>query len=168
MLSQNIKRIRSTKGLLQEELAGRLNVVRQTVSKWERGLSVPNADLLIALSKVLEVPVATLLGSAGDKNKPNDLKELAQKLELINAELARTKDRRQKIVHVSCLALMGVIALIFIFLLASGSSYLEWDYADPETAVVGVGLHSLEWLFVRVAPVAFIATLAGAILSRNL
>lgn len=62
MLSENIKTIRKSKGLSQQELAVKLNVVRQTVSKWEQGLSVPDSDLLIALSEALETPVSTLLG----------------------------------------------------------------------------------------------------------
>ena len=61
MLNENIRAIRKVKGLSQEELALRLHVVRQTVSKWEQGLSVPDADLLIALSEALETPVSTLL-----------------------------------------------------------------------------------------------------------
>ena len=64
MLSENIRRLRESKGLSQGELAVRLNVVRQTVSKWERGLSVPDADLLIALSEALGQPVSALLGEA--------------------------------------------------------------------------------------------------------
>ena len=67
MLSENIKAGRRAKGLSQEELANRLNVVRQTVSKWEQGLSVPDADLLIAVSVVLEMPVSTLLGETVDE-----------------------------------------------------------------------------------------------------
>lgn len=39
MLNENLKNIRKAKGLSQEELAIKLNVVRQTVSKWEQGLS---------------------------------------------------------------------------------------------------------------------------------
>lgn len=39
MLKENIKRLRKLKGLSQEELAIKLNVVRQTVSKWENGVS---------------------------------------------------------------------------------------------------------------------------------
>lgn len=62
MLSENIKSVRKSKGLSQQELAVKLNVVRQTVSKWEQGLSVPDSDLLIALSEALETPVSTLLG----------------------------------------------------------------------------------------------------------
>ena len=47
----------------------KLNVVRQTVSKWEQGLSVPDADLLIAISEILETPVGTMLGenAGGDR-----------------------------------------------------------------------------------------------------
>jgi len=56
MLCENIKAIRKSKGLSQEELAIKLNVVRQTISKWEQGLSVPDSDLLIALSEALELP----------------------------------------------------------------------------------------------------------------
>lgn len=62
MLNENIKAIRKSKGLSQEELAIKLSVVRQTISKWERGLSVPDSDMLIFLSEVLETPVSTLLG----------------------------------------------------------------------------------------------------------
>ena len=49
MLCENIKAIRKSKGLSQEELAIKLNVVRQTISKWAQGLSVPDADRLIPL-----------------------------------------------------------------------------------------------------------------------
>ena len=62
MLNENLKNIRKAKGLSQEELAIKLNVVRQTVSKWEQGRSVPDAELLLSLSEVLETPVSTLLG----------------------------------------------------------------------------------------------------------
>lgn len=60
MLNENIKAIRKSKGLSQQELAIKLNVVRQTVSKWEQGLSVPDSDMLISMSKILETPVSTL------------------------------------------------------------------------------------------------------------
>ena len=48
MLSENIKAVRKSKGLSQQELAVKLNVVRQTISKWEQGLSVPDSDMLIS------------------------------------------------------------------------------------------------------------------------
>ena len=78
MLNENIKAIRKSKGLSQEELAIRLNVVRQTVSKWERGLSVPDSDMLIAISEVLETPVSVLLGETVTEPEPGDLKAIAE------------------------------------------------------------------------------------------
>ena len=61
MLNENIRELRKAKGLSQEELAVRLNVVRQTVSKWEQGLSVPDADMLVAIGEVFDTPVGILL-----------------------------------------------------------------------------------------------------------
>ena len=72
MLNENIKRLRKSKGLSQEELAMKLNVVRQTVSKWEQGRSVPDADMLISVSEVLEMPVSTLLGETVDEKEKNE------------------------------------------------------------------------------------------------
>lgn len=62
MFNENLKTLRKEKGFSQEQLATRLNVVRQTVSKWEKGLSVPDAELLIQLAEVLNVEVSDLLG----------------------------------------------------------------------------------------------------------
>ena len=62
MLNENIKALRKSRGLSQQELAVKLNVVRQTVSKWEQGLSVPDSDMLVAISEAHETPVGTLLG----------------------------------------------------------------------------------------------------------
>ena len=96
MLSENIRRLRESKGLSQGELAVRLNVVRQTVSKWERGLSVPDADLLIALSEALGQPVSALLGEAVAEPRADDVRALAEKLEAVNLRLARQRETRRK------------------------------------------------------------------------
>ena len=69
MIHENIKHFRKAKGLSQEELAVKLHVVRQTVSKWENGLSVPDADVLIRLANVLDVSVSQLLGIETEPNK---------------------------------------------------------------------------------------------------
>lgn len=63
MLNENIKSIRKSKGLSQEELAIKLNVVRQTISKWEKGETIPNTETLKLLSKFFDVSINTLLGS---------------------------------------------------------------------------------------------------------
>ena len=97
MLSQNIKEIRKSKGLSQQELAVKLNVVRQTVSKWEQGRSVPDSEMLISLSEVLETPVSTLLGENVVVPEADQLKEISAKLEVINLQLAQAKTIRRKI-----------------------------------------------------------------------
>lgn len=99
MLSENIKTRRKSKGLSQEELAIKLNVVRQTISKWEQGLSVPDSDMLISLSEALETSVSTLLGETVIEPKADDLKAISEKLEVINLQLAQRKERRRKILH---------------------------------------------------------------------
>ena len=167
MLSKNIKAIRRSKGLSQQELAVRLNVVRQTVSKWEQGLSVPDSDMLISISEILETPVSTLLGENVIESETDDLKAISAKLEVINLQLAQRKITRKRILHWFLISLCAAIAAIFVILLASESPYLGWDYSDPETAVLGVAVHSLEWLFVRVAPIILIGVVIGIFLTRK-
>ena len=95
MLNENIKAIRKAKGLSQQELAVKLNIVRQTVSKWEQGLSVPDADLLIALSQALETPVSTLLGETVMESEADRLQAISEKLEVINLQLAQRKTTKE-------------------------------------------------------------------------
>src|SRR5690606_23240795 len=167
MLSENIRALRKAKGLTQQELAVKLNVARQTVSKWEKGLSVPDAEMLMSISEVFETPVSTLLGETIDPPKVDDLKAISEKLEVINAQLAQITAARRNMLHWLCISLCAVIIVIFAVLLVAGSPYLNWDYSDPETAVLGVGFHIFEWLFVRIAPFAFIGAMVGAILTRK-
>lgn len=167
MLSENIKAIRKSKGLSQQELAVKLNVVRQTISKWEQGLSVPDSDLLIALSEALETPVSTLLGETVTTSEADAIQAISKKLEVINLQLARRMIVRRKLVHWLLISSCVVIAALSAALLAAGSPYLSWDYTNPETAVLGVGFHALEWLFVRVAPVLLAAAIVGICLTRN-
>ena len=167
MLSENIKTIRKAKGLSQEELAVRLNVVRQTVSKWEQGLSVPDADMLISLSETLETQVGTLLGETISEPQADDLKAISEKLETINLQLARQKESRRKVFHGLFIALCAVTVVIFALLASMGSPYLGWDYADPETAVFGAAFHAFEFAFVRAAPFVLTACIIGAVLTRK-
>ena len=147
MLNENIKAIRKSKGLSQEELAIKLNVVRQTISKWEKGLSVPDSNMLISISEVLETPVSTLLGETVVESKVDDLKAISEKLEIINLQLAQRNTTRRKILHWLLILLCTVIVTISVVLIVLNSPYLGWDYNDPETAVLGVAFHSFEWLF---------------------
>lgn len=167
MFAENLRALRKAKGLSQEELAARLHVVRQTISKWEQGRSVPDAELLLSLSEALETPVSTLLGETVAEPEADTLKALSEKLEVLNLQLARRKELRRKILHILCIALCAGVVLAFGVLFTVGSPYLAWNYQDPETAVMGTALHALEWLFVRLAPVLLIGAAAGAFLTRK-
>ena len=167
MLKENIKAIRKSKGLSQEELAIKLNVVRQTISKWEKGLSVPDSDMLLSISEVLETPVSTLLGETVIETKADDLKAISEKLEVINMQLAQRKNTRRKTLHWLLISVCAVIVTVFIALRALTSPYLGWDYSDPETAVIGAAFHSFEWLFVRLAPIVLIGAIVGICLTRK-
>lgn len=168
MLSENIRSIRKAKGLSQEEFAIKLYVVRQTVSKWERGLSVPDSEMLIRIAEILETPVSVLLGETQTETEIplNDWNVISEKLEVINLQLAREKERKRKVLHGLFIAICALLVLIATVLIAQDSSYLEWNFHDPETAVVGTIFHAFEWLFVRLAPVAFLGAVIGIMLTR--
>ncbi len=167
MLKENIKVIRKSKGLSQEELAIKLNVVRQTISKWEQGLSVPDADMLISISQVFETPVSTLLGESRVESKVDDLKAISEKLEVITLQLAQRKATRRKMLYWLLISLCVFIFAMFTVLIVSKSFYLGWDYSDPEAAVVGVFFHAFEWLFIRIAPIALIGAIFGIFLTQQ-
>jgi len=167
MLKENIKAIRKSKGLSQEELAIKLNVVRQTISKWEQGLSVPDSEMLISISEILETPVSTLLGENISESKVDDLKVISEKLEIINLQLSQRKNTRRKIIHWILISLCAIIIIIFISLILLNSPYLNWNYNEPENAVLGVAFHSIEWLFIRIAPIILIGTIVGIFLTRK-
>lgn len=167
MLSDNIKALRKSKGLSQQELAVKLNVVRQTLSKWEQGLSVPDSNMLIVLSEVLETPVSTLLGESVVEAEADDLKAISAKLEVINLQLARRKTVQRRALRWFFVALGVGTVLLFAVLAVSGSPYLGWDYGDPETAVLGTAFHSFEWLFVRLAPVVLVGAVVGVLLTSK-
>ena len=167
MLNETIKALRKSKGLSQQELAVKVNVVRQTISKWEQGLSVPDSDLLIALSEALETPVSTLLGETVAESEADAVKALSEKLEIINLQFARRKALRRSVLHWLFIALCAGIVTVSGALVIVNSPYLGWDYSAPETAVMGVAIHAFEWGFVRLAPFVLIAAAAGVFLTRK-
>lgn len=166
MLKDNIKNLRKEKGLSQEELAIKLNVVRQTVSKWERGLSVPDSSMLISLAEELDTSVNVLLGESVEEKTLNDdvdIKTIAERLEVINLQLARKSEMKIKLVRWILILLCIVIVAVFIAFEIMQSDYLEWDFNNSELAVAGTLLHGFEFVFVRIAPFAFIASVIGIV-----
>ncbi|HIS91338.1 MAG TPA: helix-turn-helix transcriptional regulator [Candidatus Faecisoma merdavium] len=167
MLKDNLKLARKAKGLSQEELAIKLNVVRQTISKWEQGLSVPDAEMLISISEVFDTPVSTFLGENLSESKEDDLKVISEKLEIINLQLSQRKKEKRKIIHWTLISLCIIIIIMFLSLILLNSPYFNWDYSKPENAVLGVVFHSFEWLFVRIGPIILMGLLIGVFLTRK-
>ena len=85
MLGENLRRMRERRGITQEELAERVHVVRQTVSKWEKGLSVPDADLLMAVAETLQVSVSDLIGV--DAVQAKSIEELSVQAAVLNEQI---------------------------------------------------------------------------------
>lgn len=109
MFGENLKTLRKNKGITQEELAARLNVVRQTISKWEKGQSVPDAEMLVKLAEIFEVPVSQLLGSRIESDAQPDA--LAEQLARINEQLVIKNRRAKRIWTAIAVIVAGAILL---------------------------------------------------------
>lgn len=113
MLQENLKILRTQKCMSQEELADRLNVVRQTVSKWEKGLSVPDSEMLIRIAEVFEVPVGELLGETiVPETEKSELQQLSEKLENLNAMMAERNARSKTLMKIAAICMI-VAASVF-------------------------------------------------------
>lgn len=120
MLGENIKMYRKNKGLTQEQLAVKLNVVRQTVSKWEKNLSVPDAETLTKLSEILDVSVSDLLGTTPEKKE--DLSDIAVQLQNLNDLIAMQTQHQRDIVKK-----IKIAVAVILLLLAIGAIYPKWN-----------------------------------------
>lgn len=110
MFGKNLQALRKEKGYTQESLAIELHVVRQTVSKWEKGLSVPDADMLLKIADTLEVSVSELLG-ADVSDQGENRNEIAEMLAKINEQLA-IKNRREKHIVQAAVAVLVLVIVI--------------------------------------------------------
>ena len=135
MLNENIKNLRKQKGLSQEELASRLNVVRQTVSKWERGLSVPDADMLEKIAQVLEVSIGDLLG--GNIPEGESESQIVQQLIRINEQMALRNRRTKRIIKAAAGIVIGFIVLNIILIVLNIATFQSYE-TDMRTEVVEI------------------------------
>ena len=135
MLHDNIKRLRQQKEMTQEILAEKLHIVRQTVSKWEKGLSVPDSEMLVRLAEVFEVSVSELLGETSDFVPEKD--SVAEQLALINEQLI-IKNRRVR-------RIWKVILVIFIAINLFIGGLLLLFMVDPESGTEEIS-ESVEYI----------------------
>lgn len=141
MLHETLKDLRKKKGYSQEEAASRLNVVRQTVSKWEKGLSVPDADMLVRLAELYEVTVGELLGAPGgsteapDASQP-DMHEIAEQLSRINEQLVIKNRRSSRIWKIVGGVLLGWLLFWLVSVILAISAFSVLRVENVETGQV--------------------------------
>lgn len=150
MLAENIKTLRQQKGYSQNTLAEQLNVVRQTISKWEKGLSVPDADMLEKLANLLEVPVATLLGSSIKEEKENEgYNEVAKQLAILNEQMVKQSRFRKRIIKTLFIIFVLIpisLILLTIISIISFRAYVN-SSADTYTARIVCSLNGEEYTY---------------------
>ena len=132
MFAQNLKTLRKTKGYSQEELAIRLHVVRQTVSKWEKGLSVPDADLLIRIAEIFEVTVSALLGGAIETEQ--DVNAVAEQLSRINEQLAIKNRRARRVWRTIGIVFLSLVLLNFLLVILGLAAFTHTGSGDGGTS----------------------------------
>ena len=133
MFAENLKALRRARGLSQEELAGRLHVTRQTISKWENALSVPDAELLLRLAEELEVPVSRLLGGPVETEEAPD--QVAARLAELNRLLAERNRRSRRIWRVVAGVLIGLAAATVLLILLNAAAFRSITTDAEQTAI---------------------------------
>lgn len=142
MLCDNLRKLRRAKGLSQEELAVKLNVVRQTISKWEQGSSVPDSEMLLRIAAELDTTVNVLLGDTVDAEESSDLKTIAAKLEVLNEQFAKRNETRRKVWR-AIFIVIGVLALFALIQMVIKVVWLQivinsvGNIGDASTSIIG-------------------------------
>lgn len=140
MLNKKLKYFRTSHKMTQETLALKLGVTRQTVSKWENGISVPDADTLAKMADIFEVSVSELLGfdellddnkkktdsheDTKDKNEELDEYRIAEILSVLNEQSTVKNKHRKTVIRIVKIVLIVIAILISIPILYS----LFWMY----------------------------------------
>ena len=179
MLQENLKILRTRKGLSQEELADRLNVVRQTVSKWEKGLSVPDSEMLIRIAEVFEVSVGELLGETiVPETERSELQQLSEKLENLNAMMAERNARSKTLMKIAAICMIvaaSVFAVVEIVPLIALTVLLAKPVDAGSVGIIGgadgptsIFVTAPDWTGLAIGTVIFAVLLtAGIVLLRK-
>ena len=133
MFNENFRNFRKQRGLSQEELAERLHVVRQTVSKWEKGLSVPDADLLIRIAEILETTVSTLLGDTVEVSDDKNI--VVQKLEQLNILLAERNRRSCRIWKTVKVIIISIAVMIGLLIALQVTPTKTFEGPEPDEQI---------------------------------
>ena len=132
MFAENLKKIRKDKGYTQEILAGKLNVVRQTVSKWEKGLSLPDVDMLSKIANVLETDVNILLDG---QITTTDQSEIVKQLAKINEQLTIKNRRYKKIMKTIAIILLIIVIFGILLVILNIGTFISISNSETTTTV---------------------------------
>lgn len=132
MFAENLKKIRKDKGYTQEELAKKLNVVRQTVSKWEKGLSLPDVDILSKIADILETDVNVLLGGQMTTTSQS---EVAKQLAKINEQLIIKNRRHKKIMMIIVVTLLTIVIFCILLVVFNRGTSISISNSETTTTV---------------------------------
>lgn len=138
MLSDNIKNLRKSKGLSQDELAIKLNVVRQTISKWENGLSIPDSEMLIHIADELDTSVNMLLDKTIKLDDNSEHQVIAKKLEILNQQIAQQNESRRRMWRIISIIVFILAICCFIVSFVS-SMYLDFMMTNVDTSASIIG-----------------------------
>ena len=127
MIGENIKTYRQKKGYTQEEVANRLHVTRQTISKWEKNYSVPDAEVFVKLADVLEVQTSQLLGVKVDSDvQTTEEKQNAYAEQLAHiAEQMAIRNRQRKRIWKTIGIAFAVIIVVYIILIVMNIAFFS-------------------------------------------
>ena len=132
MFAENLKKIRKDKGYTQEILAEKLNVVRQTVSKWEKGLSLPDVDMLSKIANVLETDVNILLDG---QITTTDQSEIDKQLAKINEQLTIKNRRYKKIMKTIAIILLIIVIFGILLVILNIGTFISISNSETTTTV---------------------------------
>ncbi len=132
MFAENLKKIRKDKGYTQEALAEKLNVVRQTVSKWEKGLSLPDVDMLSKIANVLETDVNILLDG---QITTTDQSEIVKQLAKINEQLTIKNRRYKKIMKTIAIILLIIVIFGILLVILNMGTFISISNSETTTTV---------------------------------
>lgn len=132
MFAENLKKIRKDKGYTQEILDEKLNVVRQTVSKWEKGLSLPDVDMLSKIANVLETDVNILLDG---QITTTDQSEIVKQLAKINEQLTIKNRRYKKIMKTIAIILLIIVIFGILLVILNIGTFISISNSETTTTV---------------------------------
>ena len=132
MFAENLKKIRKDKGYTQEILAEKLNVVRQTVSKWEKGLSLPDVDMLSKIANVLETDVNILLDG---QITTTDQSEIVKQLAKINEQLTIKNRRYKKIMKTIAIILLIIVIFGILLVILNIGTFISISNSETTKTV---------------------------------